>query len=136
MRRLGFERRGCSAVVDHVVGSSETLLARGLRGKDGLHFLLREAASPHGALDLLRLGAIDHEHPGVARSVDAALHQERDHENCVGAPRARAPGRAVHAYQLLPPNPLRRPPALKKKKNTTKNPTHQTNLCPVMLWEK
>jgi len=62
-----------SAVVDHVVGSSQALLARGLRGEDGPHFLLREAASPHGALDLLLLGAIDHEHAGVARSVDTAL---------------------------------------------------------------
>src|SRR6266852_6824566 len=101
MRHLALERLGCPAVVDHVVGSGEALLARGLRGENGTHFRLREAGSPHGALDLLHLGAIDHEHPRVARPVDAALHQERDHENCVGALRARAPARAFLAYERM-----------------------------------
>src|SRR6266545_2373614 len=101
MRHLALERPGCSAVVDHVVGSGEALLARCLRGEDGAHFGLRETASPHRALDLLRLGAIDHEHPRVARSVDAALHQERDHENCVGALRVRASAGAFLSYERM-----------------------------------
>src|SRR2546422_7041929 len=101
MRHLALERLGCSAVVDHVVGLGEPLLARGLRGENGAHFHLREAASPHRALDLLLLGTIDHEHPRVARPVDAALHQERDHENCVGALRARTPARAFLTYERM-----------------------------------
>src|SRR5712691_6656789 len=101
MRHLALESLGRSAVVDHVVGSGDALLARGLRGEDGAHFLLREAASAHGALDLLHLGAIDHEHPRVARSVDAALHQERDHENGVGALRSVAPANAFLAYERM-----------------------------------
>src|SRR5712691_4602954 len=101
MRHLALESLGRSAVVDHVVGSGDALLARGLRGEDGAHFLLREAASAHGALDLLHLGAIDHEHPRVARSVDAALHQERDHENGVGALRSLAPANAFLAYERM-----------------------------------
>src|SRR3989449_9380693 len=101
MRHLALERLGCSAVVDPVVGLGEPLLARGLRGENGAHFHLREAASPHRALDLLLLGTIDHEHPRVARPVDAALHQERDHENCVGALRARTPARAFLTYERM-----------------------------------
>src|SRR2546427_249836 len=101
MRHLALERLGRSAVVDHVVGLGEPLLARRLRGENGAHFHLREAASPHRALDLLLLGTIDHEHPRVARQVDAALHQERDHENCVGAVRARTQARAFLAYERM-----------------------------------
>src|SRR3989441_6932829 len=101
MRHLALERLGCTAVVDHVVGLGEPLLARGLRGENGAHFHLREAASPHCALDLLLLGTIDHEHPRVARPVEPALHQEGDNENCVGARRARAPARAFLAYERM-----------------------------------
>src|SRR5206468_5408442 len=101
IRHLAFERLGCSAVVDHIVGLGEALLACGLRGEYGAHFGLRQAASPHGSLDLLRLGTIDNEHPRVARSVDAALHQERDHQYGVRAERAIAPASAFSAYQRM-----------------------------------
>src|SRR5207247_6148955 len=47
------------------------------------------------------LGTIDHEHPRVARSVDTALHQERNHQNCVGALRASAPASAFLAYERM-----------------------------------
>src|SRR5438093_1674761 len=101
MRHLALERLGCTAVVDHVVGLGEPLLARGLRGENGAHFHLREAASPHCALDLLRLGTIDHEHPRVARPVDTALHEERNHQNRIGALRAGAPAGAFVAYERM-----------------------------------
>src|SRR6266567_8231929 len=59
------------------------------------------AAASHGPLDLLCFGAIDHEHPREARSIDSALYEKRHHEDRVGAIGAFAAACALFADERM-----------------------------------
>src|SRR5260221_6052960 len=98
-RYLALERLGGTAVVDHVVSRGEALLTRRLRGENGANLRLGQTASSHHATDLSVLRAVHDEHARGARPVDAAFHQERDHENRVGTRGALDAAAAFGPYQ-------------------------------------
>src|SRR5882724_3989026 len=100
-RCLAFERLERSAVVDDVVGRGEALSARRLRGEYGANLRFRQAAAPHDALDLQRFGTVDHQHARRARPIHPALHQERNHQNRVGAPGALEAALAFGPYERM-----------------------------------
>src|SRR5262245_36435854 len=94
---LGTEAARISAVVDDVVRLRETRRTARLRSHDGFHLGARELAPQHHPPDLALLRTIDHEYAVAPPAWIAGLHEERDHEDHVGAVCSGLPALAFRA---------------------------------------
>src|SRR5690606_30208154 len=82
---LRVQRSGRAAVVDHVVGGGESLLAARLCGEDRLDAFTAQSAATHDPLDLHVDRTVDDEHPIDAAGAVSRLDQQRHDQHRVRA---------------------------------------------------
>ena len=83
-RHGGAQISGRADVLEHVVGSGQTLRPRGLRSHDAQHFVSGQAAARHDPKDLLLFRAIDEQQAVDSIGIRTRFDEQRHHQQHVG----------------------------------------------------